>query len=398
MKMFILIATVAAILFALLAVLFFRSKRAIPGSLFAVLTLLFVFADIKASQFNKMTSMKPPMPVETVSSAVAKEEDWAEMFSSVGSVSPVQGAMVAAELGGTVSEVAFKSGAEAKKGDLLMKLDTSSEAAQLKTAEADLELARSDLQRAKDLQARQVISKADFDAADSKVKQKQGAVDNMRSMIAKKEVHAPFDGRLGIRQVNVGQMINPGQQLVSLQSIDPVYVDFALPQQSLPKLTPDLETQVHIDALPDQKFEGKLTAINSAVDIATRNVTLQATLENPRHILHPGMFVKVDVILPTKNKSLVVPGTAVSYAPYGDSVYVIEKKKDEKTGKETQTLRQAFVRIGEARGDFVSITEGLKAGDTVVSTGVFKLRNGMAVTINNDLAPKPELNPKPADT
>ncbi|MGI8482360.1 MAG: efflux RND transporter periplasmic adaptor subunit [Chthoniobacterales bacterium] len=398
MKMFILIATVAAILFALLAVLFFRSKRAIPGSLFAVFALLFVFADIKASQFNKMASMKPPVPVETVSSAVAKEEDWPEMFASVGSVSPVQGAVVAAEQGGTVSEVAFQSGAEAKKGDLLMKLDTSAEAAQLKTAEADLELARADFERAKDLQARQVTSKADFDAADSKVKQKQGIVDNMRSLIAKKEVHAPFDGSLGIRLVNVGQMINPGQQLVSLQSIDPVYVDFALPQQSLPKLTPGLAIQVVIDALPEEKFEGKLTAINSAVDIATRNVTLQATLENPKRILHPGMFVKVNVVLPAKNKSLVIPGTAVSYAPYGDSVYVIEKKKDEKTGKETQTLRQAFVRVGEARGDFVSITEGLKAGDTVVSTGVFKLRNGMAVTINNDLAPKPELNPKPADT
>jgi membrane fusion protein, multidrug efflux system len=398
MKMFILIATIAAILFALLAIVFFRSKRAIPGSLFAVFALLFVFADIKASQFNKMSSMKPPMPVETVTSAVAKEEDWAETFSSVGSVSPVQGAMVAAELGGTVSEVAFQSGADAKKGDLLMKLDTSAEVAQLRTAEADLELARSDLQRAKDLQSRQVISKADFDSADSKVKQKQGTVDNMRSMMAKKEVHAPFDGQLGIRQVNVGQMINPGQQLVSLQSIDPVYVDFALPQQALPKLVQGLETQVSIDGLPGEKFEGKLTAINSAVDISTRNVTLQATLENSKHILHPGMFVRVDVVLPIKNKTLVIPGTAVSYAPYGDSVYVIEKKKDEKTGKETETLRQVFVRIGEARGDFVSVTEGLRAGETVVSTGVFKLRNGMAVMINNDLAPKLQLNPKPEDT
>lgn len=398
MKIGILIASIAAILFGLLALLFFRSKRAIPGSVFALLALLGLLADIKFLQINKMMSSKPPMPVETVTSAVAKDEDWPEMFSAVGSVSPVQGATVAAELGGTVSQVAFQNGSEAKKGDLLLKLDTSSEAAQLRTAEADLELAHANLTRAQDLTTRKVISKQELDAAESTFKQKEGTVANMRSMISKKEVHAPFDGQLGIRQVNVGQMINPGTLVVSLQSLDPVYVDFALPQQYLSKLSPGLETRVHIDALTDEKFEGKLTAINSSVDVATRNVSLQATLENSKHLLHPGMFVKVDVILPSKTKTLVIPGTAVSYAPYGDSVYVIEKSKDEKTGKETQSLRQAFVRIGESRGDFVSITEGLKAGEAVVSTGVFKLRNGMMVTINNELAPKPELNPKPADT
>ena len=150
--------------------------------------------------------------------------------------------------------------------------------------------------------------------------------------------------------------------------------------------------------MPGREFVGKLTAINSAVDIVTRNVSLQATLANPDHALRPGMFAKVDVILPEKHAALVVPGTAVSYAPYGDSVFVIEKKKDPKTGKESQTIRQQFVRVGEARGDFVSITDGLKAGETVVGTGVFKLRNGMAVTINNDLAPKPQLNPTPVDS
>jgi membrane fusion protein, multidrug efflux system len=175
-------------------------------------------------------------------------------------------------------------------------------------------------------------------------------------------------------------------------------VDFALPQQNLPKLGTGYEARVHADALPGHEFKGKVTAINSMVDPVTRNVGVQATLENSDHALRPGMFVKVDVILPEKTKTLVIPGSAVSYAPYGNSVFVIDKKKDPKTGKESQSLRQAFVRIGEARGDFVSVTQGLKAGETVVGTGVFKLRNGMAVTVNNDLAPKPELNPNPADT
>ena len=310
----------------------------------------------------------------------------------------MQGAIVSTELGGIVSEVGFQSGSEAKKGDVLLKLDSSSEEALLHTAEADLELARANLQRERDLAARKVVSKQELDAAESTFGQKQGTVDNMRAFITKKQVRAPFDGQLGIRQVNVGQMINSGQQVVSLQALDPVYVDFALPQQELSKLAPGLEALVRTDAQSGREFKGKLTALNSMVDTVTRNVTLQATFENPDHALKPGMFVKIEIVLPEKGKTLVIPGSAVSYAPYGDSVFVIDKKKDPKTGKETQTLRQAFVRIGEARGDFVSVTQGLKAGDEVVSTGVFKLRNGMPVTINNDLAPKPQMNPTPADS
>src|SRR5256712_752296 len=218
------------------------------------------------------------------------------------------------------------------------------------------------------------------------------------SVQVKEEDRAPFDGQLGIRQVNVGQMIKEGQQVVALTALDPLYVDFALPQQDLAKLSNDLEVRVLSDAIPGREFKGKLTAINSMVDSVTRNVTLQATLENPDHALHPGMFGKIEVVLPEKHKTLVVPGSAISYAPFGDSVFVIEKKKDPKTGKESQAIRQQFVRVGEARGDFVSITDGLKPNETVVSTGVFKLRNGMPVTIDNTLAPKPQVNPTPVDS
>ena len=357
----------------------------------------FVFG-IKILQIGKMMSTPMVMPPTTVSSAVVEEEDWAPTLSAIGSVSAVQGTVVSTELGGVVAEINFQNGGVAKKGDMLMRLDSSAEEAQLHTAEADLELARANLERERNLAARKVVSQQEFDAAQSTFGQKQGAVDNMRAFITKKEVRAPFDGMLGIRQVNVGQMINSGQQVVQLTALDPVYVDFALPQQTLPQLGTGYEARVHADALPGREFKGKVTAINSMVDAVTRNIGVQATLENPDHALRPGMFVKVDVILAQKSKTLVIPGSAVSYAPYGNSVFVIDKKKDPKTGKESQSLRQAFVRVGEARGDFIAVTEGLKAGDVVVSTGVFKLRNGMPVVINNDLAPKPQLNPKPMDS
>ena len=398
MTIAVLIITIFVLLFAIAAIVFFKLKAPTAGAVFAILALFFTLADVKAFQFRKMGASPMTMPPTTVSSGVVKEEDWAPTLSAVGSISAVQGAIVSTELGGIVSEVGFQSGSEAKKGDVLLKLDSSSEEALLHTAEADLELARANLQRERDLAGRRVVSKQELDAAESTFGQKQGTVDNMRAFITKKQVRAPFDGQLGIRQVNVGQMINSGQQVVSLQALDPVYVDFALPQQELSKLAPGLEALVRTDAQPGREFKGKLTALNSMVDTVTRNVTLQATFENPDHALKPGMFVKIEIVLPEKGKTLVIPGSAVSYAPYGDSVFVIDKKKDPKTGKETQTLRQAFVRIGEARGDFVSVTQGLKAGDEVVSTGVFKLRNGMPVTINNDLAPKPQMNPTPADS
>src|SRR5437667_1117155 len=363
-----------------------------------LIVLVVLLLGIKAMQIAKMMSSPMQIPATTVTSTTVKEEDWAPILSAVGSVSAVQGAVLSTDLAGTVAEVKFESGAVAKKGDVLVRLDVSSEEGQLRTAEADLELARQDLGRTRDLAARKVISKAELDAAESKFKQKEGAVDNMRALVAKKEVRAPFDGQLGIRQVNVGQTINAGQQVVALTALDRVYVDFALPEQYVSKLTKDFEVRVRADAIPGREFKGKLTAFNSMVDAITRNVPLQATLENPDHALRPGMFAKVNVMLPETKKAIVIPGSAVSYAPYGDSVFVIEKQKDPKSGKELLMLRQQFVRIDDVRGDFVSVTKGLKAGEEIVGTGVFKLRNGMVVTINNDLAPKPELNPNPADT
>ena len=365
-----------------------------------LLALVILLVGIKGLQISKMMAAAKAMtpPPQAVSSAEVREENWAPVLSAIGSVSAVQGAIIAAELGGVVSDIKFENGGVAKKGDVIMKLDASQEEALLRSAEAEAELARTDLERTQGLASQKVVSKSELDAAESKFRRLTAIVDQMRSNIRKKTLVAPFDGHVGIRQVNVGQMINAGQQVVALTSLDPVYVDFALPQQHLAQLSQGLEVRVTTDALPGRVFPGKLTAVNSMVDTATRNVSVQATLESPDHLLRPGMFAKAEVVLPEKSPALIIPGSAVSYAPFGDSVFVIEKKKDEKTGKETQVIRQQFVRIGESRGDFVSVTEGLKAGETVVSTGVFKLRNGMAVTINNDLAPKPQINPTPVDS
>lgn len=377
-----------------------RVRRAVFKVVVAVLAVFLLLAAVYASQIVKMIKMGSKMvpPPETVTSAEVQSTEWQPMLSAVGSISPVQGATVSTELAGTVSEIAFESGAQVKKGDLLVRIDASAEEAQLRSAEADENLAKSDLDRSRDLAARKVISSAELEAAEAKFKQKTAAVDNLKSVIVKKNIAAPFDGRAGIRQVNAGQMIPVGTNIVAVQTLDPVFADFNLPQQRAGEITPGLGVRVTSDAFPGEQFDGKLTAVNSSVDPVTRNVALQATLANPEQKLKPGMFAKVNVLLPQKKPVLIIPATAIAYAPYGNSAYVIEQKKDEKTGAENLTIRQQFVRTGETRGDFVEVTDGLKEGDQIVGTGLFKLRNGMAVHIDNKLAPKLEEAPTPADS
>lgn len=368
--------------------------------IFALFGVFLVIAGIKALQFKTMISAGSKMvpPPTTVTSADVKQGDWQPMLTAIGSISPVQGAMISAELAGTVAEINFQSGSLVKKGDVLLKLDASAEIAQMRSATADAELAKNDLDRARGLADRKVISAAEFDAAQSKYTQKKAAVENMQSAIDKKQIHAPFDGTAGIRAVNPGQMVKVGDPLVSLQGLDRVFVDFSLPQQQLADVKPDLPVKVTTDAIPDREFEGKLTAVNSSIDPTTRNVSLQATLDNQDNALRAGMFARVKVLLPQKKPTLFIPSTAVSYAPYGNSVFVIEKKNDEKTKQDSLILRQQFIRTGETRGDFVAVTNGLKADEQIVSTGVFKLRNGMNVVVDNTLAPKSELGPKPSDS
>ena len=379
-------------------------KRRLVWPIFkVVLGLIIVFlliAGIKGFQIFSMIKAGKAMvlPPTTVTSAKVKKVDWAPSLTAVGSITPVQGATISAELPGMVSEIGFESGRPVKKGSLLVKLDSSAEQAQLRSAQAEAELAKADFDRARDLAQRKVISKAEFDAAASRYTQRKAAVDNMQSVIDKKEIRAPFDGSAGIREVNPGQMVPAGQKLVTLQALDKVFVDFFLPQQQLGKVEVGMPVKMTTDAIDGLAFKGVLSAINSAIDPATRAVSLQATIDNGEHALRAGMFARVEVLLPETHPTLIIPSTAVAYAPYGNSVYVIEKKKDEKTGKDALVLRQQFVRTGETRGDFVSVTEGLKEGDEIVSTGVFKMRNGMDVAVDNKLAPQDKFSPEPPNS
>jgi membrane fusion protein (multidrug efflux system) len=306
---------------------------------------------------------------------------------------------VAAELDGKIVRIAFEPGTTVKAGDLLVQQDTSTEEAQLRAAEASVALARINLNRARELIAQSTISQSELDAADAQSKQTVAQADNIRATIAKKTIRAPFGGRLGIRLVNLGQSLKSGDPIVSLQALDPIFANFLLPQQRLPDLARGLVVRVTSDGLaPDQVIEGRITAISPDVDSATRNVRVQATLANASEQLHPGMFVNLSVVLPTTEHVLVIPATAVLYAPYGDSVFVVEEKKETASGAAGKVVRQQIVRLGERRGDFVVVNSGLKAGETVVTTGVFKLRNGIPVTVDNRLAPDAELAPHPSDT
>ncbi|HTQ32167.1 MAG TPA: efflux RND transporter periplasmic adaptor subunit, partial [Opitutaceae bacterium] len=281
---------------------------------------------------------------------------------------------------------------------LLVQLDTSAEEAQLASAEASAEWAHVSLKRAQELRAQNTNSQSDLDSAEAQAKQADANVDNLKAAVAKKTIVAPFDGRTGIRTINLGQYLPAGTAIVSLQSLDPIYADFSLPQQQLVDLAPGLPVHVTSDALPGQTIEGKITAIDPQVDSATRNVQVQATLDNHDEALRPGMFADVAVELPAKNKVLIIPETAVLNTPYGDSVFVVDEAKDPQTGQASKVLRQQFVQLGATRGDFVAVLSGLKPGETVVTSGVFKLRNKEVVIINNTLAPVAQLAPKPSDS
>jgi membrane fusion protein, multidrug efflux system len=254
------------------------------------------------------------------------------------------------------------------------------------------------LKRAQELHTQNSNSQSDLDSAEAQAKQAEANIANLKSAVAKKTITAPFDGRIGIRTVNLGQYLPAGTAIVSLQSLDPIYVDFSLPQQQLADLVPGLPVHVTSDALPGQTIDGKITAIDPQVDNSTRNVQVQATLDNHDETLRPGMFANVAVELPAKNKVLVIPETAVLNTPYGDSVFIVDEVKDPQTGQAGKVLRQQFVQLGATRGDFVAVISGLKPDEVVVTSGVFKLRNKESVVIDNKLAPNAQLAPKPSDS
>ncbi|HWZ94675.1 MAG TPA: efflux RND transporter periplasmic adaptor subunit [Opitutaceae bacterium] len=374
------------------------NTKKLISTIVGLLILVVILAGIRALQIRKMMTTPFMMPPDTVTTAQAHEDVWAPALKAVGSLAAVEGTTLSNELAGTVTKIAFESGAQVKKGDLLVQIDVSAEEAQLASAEAAAEWANVSLKRAQDLRTQNSNSQSDLDSAEAQAKQAEASVDNLKSAVAKKTITAPFDGRIGIRTVNLGQYLPAGTAIVSLQSLDPIYADFSLPQQQLADLVPGLPVHVTSDALPGQIIDGKITAIDPQVDNATRNVQVQATLDNHDEKLRPGMFANVAVELPAKDKVLIIPETAVLATPYGDSVFVVDEAKDPQTGKVGQVLRQQFVQLGVTRGDFVSVVTGLKPDETVVTSGVFKLRNKEAVVIDNNLAPNAQLAPKPSDS
>lgn len=365
---------------------------------FAVLIVGPLFL-VKTTQFKAMgaagAEMAAHTPPTTVTAAAAQPGEWENSLSATGSLVAVQGVTIGAEVGGKVVKIAFEPGATAKAGDVLVQLDTATEEAQLRAAEATAALARANLQRAKDLRESNTNSPAELDAADAQAKQALAQADSLRAVIAKKTIRAPFSGRLGLRYVNLGQILKDGEAITTLQTLDPIWVNFSLPQQRVSQISLGHIVRATSDSAKGKTFEGKITAISPEVDQVTRSIRVQATIANSGEELRPGMFVNVEVVLPQKTDVLAIPVTAVLYAPYGDTVFVISEQKDEKSGKMQQVLKQQFIRLGEARGDFVNVIDGLKAGEQVVTSGVFKLRPGMPVVIDNKLAPPAQLAPKP---
>ena len=363
-----------------------------------VLVVFVVIATVKALQIGKMIGFAKTFapPPETISSAVAQQESWQDSLTAVGSIDPQNGVTLAPEVAGMVTQIAVADGTVVAKGDLLMQLDTSTEEAQLRAAEAQTELSRLNFERAKSLRADNTVSQSELDQADATFKQDAANADVIRATLEKKTIRAPFAGRLGIWQVNVGASVDARRSLISLQSLTPVYADFSLPQQDLSQVETGLVVQVTCDAYPGKKFTGTLTAINPDLDATTRSVPLRATFENADQLLRPGMFVRAEVVLPQTQPVLAVPATAILSAPFGDSVYVINPQVA--NGVTNLVVQQKFVRTGRMHGDFVSVENGLQPGDRVVTAGLFKLHNGASVQENNTDTPQPSNSPNPPNS
>lgn len=366
-------------------------------TILGLVTVVVLLAGIKAGQIVTMVKAgeKLAMPPTAVSSATVEPVEWAATRPAVATLVALHGVTLAAELPGVVREIAFESGASVRKGTVLVRLDTSAEQAQLAAASAEAALAKLSLQRARTLRASESSTQADLDAAEARAQAAAASAAALEATIAKKVIRAPFDGRISIRQVELGQFLAPGTPIASLQSVSPIHADFWLPQQALAHLRPGQEVSLRADPFPDTRWEGAITAVNPEVDAATRNVRVRATFPNADGRLRPGMFANVEVISAEKKSALIIPATSVLFAPYGDSVFAIEEPQDGKGG--ALVARQKFVRLGERRGDFVAVVSGLAAGERIVSGGAFKLRNGVPVAVNDAFAPGAKLDPRPTD-
>lgn len=351
------------------------------------------YQQIQAAVAQAASFQPPP---ETVTTIVAKQEKWPTTLNAIGTLAAVQGVTVSADLPGIVGRIAFDSGAWVREGDVLLELDTRQEQAQLAAAEAERDLARLNFERREGLVNQGAISGADYDRAAAEQKLTEARVAEIRATIARKTIRAPFSGVLGIRQVDLGQYLSAGDPVVPLQALDPIYVNFGVPQQDAGQVRAGRSVRVTAGDAPAAEFIGRVTAINAIVDEATRNIQVQATLANPHGRLRPGMFVQAELGLGGDRAVIALPTSAISYAPYGDSVYVVADLKDP-DGQAYRGVRQQFVKIAGARGDQVAVILGVNPGDEVVTSGLFKLRNGAAVAVNNAVTPGNNPSPKPED-
>ena len=336
-------------------------------------------------------------PATAVTTVVAQKQTWPSTLSVIGTAAAIQGVTVSADLPGTIDKIHFESGQWVHEGDILVELDTRQERAQLASLEANRDLAKINYDRAQELVKAGVISRSDYDNATAQQKATEAQVGDIKAAIARKTIHAPFSGVLGIRQVSLGQYLAAGQAIVSLQTLSPIYVNFGVPQQDTGKIIPGHVLKITNSDLPGMSFTGRITALDSVISEQTRNIQVQSIVTNKDNKLRPGMFVQVELPMGSPREVIPLPASAINYAPYGDSVYVVSNMTDPK-GRAYRGVRQQVVKIDGSRGDQVGIISGLNPGDEVVSSGVFKLRNGAPVLVNNEVKPSNSTSPKPEDS
>ena len=365
-------------------------------TLIGVILLIAGIVGVKAMFIMKqIASVKPPPP-PTVTTTVAKAQEWSNRLETVGSLRAWRGTDVSTEVAGLVRSVRFRSGQNVAEGEVLVELNADAERAQLVSMEAAAELARTTLERDRSQLAAHAVSQATIDADEADLKSKLAQVDQQRAIVEKKLIRAPFAGRTGITTVNPGLYLNPGDKVVTLQSIDTLYLDFNVPQREFSHVALGSSIVATVDGWPGRSFPGKVTAINSAVDTSTRNVQVEATLSNPKHELLPGMFARVGMQTDTGGRFLTLPQSAVVYNPYGATVFVAESGKDSK-GQPYLTAKQVFVTTGPTRGDQVAIIKGVQEGDVVVTSGQIKLKNGAPMQVDNKVVPLDNPNPTPQE-
>ena len=349
----------------------------------------------KLAQFGSGDGAGGGPPPETVSTFVVERQVWERGIDAVGTVEPIQGVLLENEVAGVVRSINFKNGERVRENEVLVQLDINVEQARLRAAKADLSLAEVEFKRNRRLRESGNIPQSQLDRAVAELERAKAEVDNIEAVIDRKTIRAPFDGRVGIRRINLGQFLSTGAPIVTLQAYDRVYVNFNLPQKKLGQIDTGLTIEVSSDSFAGDSFAGEITAISPQIDPVTRSVEIQGTIENTGDKLRSGLFVRVRIQLPEDDAVLAVPATAILYAPYGNSVYHVVESEEAASGKRVD---QSFVRIGRRLGDFVAIEDGVREGDVIVSAGAFKLRNKAPVRVNNELAPEPEKHPTPPNS